>query len=251
MGAMARHELSEPARLSPARLILFWLAVVWTCACVGATLVMLFMAVAQWTGLDPQPDTEAALGGIITAVMTASLAGGGAVVVREVRRGGLRVAPRATYRDASQSPWERLEDRPLLPRPGSVLRSPMRQLSQAESALAQVMRPLSEIVPADLAQEIWRAATDAATELRSVATRIEAVEVARDQAPPDRQPALRAGVAGLERRLTAGLRTYREMLAAAGDVVVAGTRDSTTTELTEATESLAGLAAALRELSPE
>jgi hypothetical protein len=97
--------------------------------------------------------------------------------------------------------------------------------------------------------EADRAAREAAQALRAVAAQLAAVELARDHAPPMERGPLIEGVRRLREQLDEGLTGYRSLVAAAGRVVAASTSAGPKQELADATDHLAGLAVALRELS--
>jgi hypothetical protein len=82
-----------------------------------------------------------------------------------------------------------------------------------------------------------------------VAAQLAAVELARDHAPPMERAPLVEGVSRLREQLDEGLNGYRGLVAAAGRVVAASSSVGPNQELTDATDRLAGLAMALRDLS--
>lgn len=144
-----------------------------------------------------------------------------------------------------------MNERPYLPRPDSAARQPLRHLHQAERALAELLRQLSELPggPEErVTEHAWQVATDTAESLRSVAARLQAVEFATEHAPQDRRAALEAAVDDLRQHLVQGVDAYRDLIAAAG-LLVAKVPVQATDELVEATEGLAALTEALRELS--
>jgi hypothetical protein len=215
-------------------------AVVWACVWGGITLAMLFLAVAQWTGLDPAPDAEAALGAVFMALFTGALSVAGVVMAR-VRR----------PRGGEPAPSIHAEKRVRLPRAGSSVRQPLQQLAEAEAALAETLRQLSGSpeLPAGVVEQAWRTACDTAAGLREVAAKVDAVELAARHAPAGERAALDEGVRRLRTRLDEGLDGYRGLVAAAGRMLLASAPVLVTEELVEATESLAGLGEALHELS--
>ena len=227
--------------------------VVWAWVWAGITLSILFVAVAQWTGLDPHPDYDAALGAVMVSFVTGALGLAGALgsrtrIVEPATLLGPPVLP------STPSPSIRPGNRPRLPRVTSGARQPVLDLAEAEAALAELLRQLTVMpdgpaAPEDVIEQAWQTATETATRLRSVAARLEAVELAAKYAPPREQAALEDGAGSLRLHLDQGLEAYRALIAAAGRVVLAGTPIVATTELVEATESLAGLAEALHELS--
>ncbi|HYQ65226.1 phage shock envelope stress response protein PspM [Actinophytocola sp.] len=251
---MARHEQLPPPRRERVGFE-FWVVILWTVWWAGLTLVFLLMAVSQWTGLDPARDYEAALGGVMIAAFTGCLTTGGVIWVRGSRASTKRAAPSPTFRPpdlASFPPTRiRVEKRHRLPRPGSAVRQPMRQLAMAESALAELLRQLTaSAVLVGLVDDAWRTAADTAARLRAAAARIEAVEVAAEQLRTGERASLEDGVRDLLARVQQGLDAYRGLAAAAGRTLLASTPTLTGRELVEETDRLAGLAEALRDLSP-
>ena len=237
---MARHDPS-PARRDRSRLS--WFAVLWACVWGGFTLVFLFVAVAQWTGLDPAWDPEVVLGAVATALFTGAVGAAG-VIMAHTRRP--RPAPLVQPPAARAYPWPCLQ---------SSARQPMLDLAEVEGGLAELLRQLTDMpdgpaVPPHVLDQARATAADTATKLRSVAARLEAVELAIKHAPPREWAGLEDGAGGLRLRLDQGLDAYRTLIAAAGRVVLASTPVVASAQLVEATESLAGLAEALRELSP-
>jgi hypothetical protein len=227
---------------------LSWFAVLWTSVWGGLTLALLFLAAAQWTGLDPAPDVEAALGAVMTACFTGAIAAAGVYKARDRQERlpapGLSSVP---------PPEVRPEKRFRLPRPKSSARQPMLDLAEAEAGLAELLRQLTDLpdepVPPPVISDAWRTATDTAARLRAVAARLEAVELAAEHAPPRDWAGLEDGAGGLRLHLDQGLDAYRALIGAAGRVVLAGPPVVASTELVEATDTLAGLAEALRELA--
>lgn len=140
-----------------------------------------------------------------------------------------------------------------LPPTSSAAYEPMRRLAECEESLAELLRQLSpsDAVPGSSVDEARTTAQEAATTLRGLAARIQAVERARNAAPAGERAALDAAVNTLRDQLNDGLDGYGALVAAAGRAVAAsasGIRQSRDT-LTDATDRLAGLAIALRELS--
>lgn len=141
---------------------------------------------------------------------------------------------------------------PPLPSPHSAARRPMERLAESEASLAELLRQLSESVVPDISVEDARStAADAASALRALADRLQAIERARNSAPAGERRALDAAIRTLREQLDDGLDDYGALIAAAGHAVAAGgsglqpSKDA----LTDATDRLAGLAIALRELS--
>lgn len=212
--------------------------------------MFLAMSVSQWTGWDPARDYEAAEGGVIVAVLTGALTVTGILGARNNRRNNIgHTAP-----PPRPAPPIQVEKRPLLPRPGSAARQPMRRLNDAEGVLAELLRRLGDLsdeptVPQDVIEHTWGVATDTATSLRSVAARLEAVELAVAHAPESQRAALEDGAGSLRTHLDQGIDGYRDLIGAVGRVLLASTPVLATEELVEATEHLAALAEALDELS--
>jgi len=147
---------------------------------------------------------------------------------------------------------------PPLPPAGSAAREPMERLAECEASLGELLRqlsvpssvgttPVSEVSVADAGQT----ATEAAAALRGLAARIQAIERGRNSAPAREQAALDAAVGKLREQLDDGLEGYRGLVAAAGHTVAASSDGLVTSKqaLTDATDRLAGLAMALRDLS--
>ncbi|MEU0788630.1 hypothetical protein ABZ342_01095 [Amycolatopsis sp. NPDC005961] len=147
---------------------------------------------------------------------------------------------------------------PPLPPAGSAAREPMERLAECEASLGELLRqlsvpssvgtaPVSEVSVADAGQT----ATEAAAALRGLAARIQAIERGRNSAPAREQAALDAAVGKLREQLDDGLEGFRGLVAAAGHTVAASSDGLVTSKqaLTDATDRLAGLAMALRELS--
>jgi hypothetical protein len=147
---------------------------------------------------------------------------------------------------------------PPLPPARSAAREPMERLAECEASLTELLRQLS--VPTSLGTlqvsevsvaDARQTATEAAAALRGLAARIQAIERGRDSAPAREKAALDAAVAKLREQLDDGLEGYRGLVAAAGHTVAAAGDGLVTSKqaLTDATDHLAGLAMALRELS--
>jgi hypothetical protein len=147
---------------------------------------------------------------------------------------------------------------PPLPPARSAAREPMERLAECEASLTELLRQLS--VPSSLGTPLVsevsvadarQTATEAAAALRGLAARIQAIERGRDSAPAREKAALDAAVAKLREQLEDGLEGYRSLVAAAGHTVAAAGDGLVTSKqsLTDATDRLAGLAMALRELS--
>ncbi|WET81772.1 hypothetical protein P3102_11455 [Amycolatopsis sp. QT-25] len=163
--------------------------------------------------------------------------------LRELKRTVLPAAPAAP---------------PPLPPARSVARQPMERLVESEASLTELLRqlsqptslgtmPVSEIAVADARTT----AAEAAQALRGLAGRIQAIERGRDAAPERERGALDAAIRQLRDQLDDGLDGYGGLVAAAGHTVAASSDGMTSSkeQLSDATDKLAGLAMALRELS--
>lgn len=147
---------------------------------------------------------------------------------------------------------------PPLPAARSAAREPMERLIESEASLAELLHqlsqptalgtmPVSEIAVADA-----RATADeAAQALRGLAGRITAIERGRDSAPARERAALDAAITKMREQLDDGVDGYGGLVAAAGHTVAASSDGISPSKesLADATDKLAGLAMALRELS--
>ncbi|SFK85418.1 hypothetical protein SAMN05421835_13828 [Amycolatopsis sacchari] len=172
---------------------------------------------------------------------------GGIVFAALGVRSGLRL------RQLNRTPLPVSTAPPPLPQPGSAARQPMERLAECEASLVEVLRQLaaSALVSEESVAEARSTAAEAAAALRTLAARIEAIERARDAAPAGDRNALDSAIATLRDQLEDGLEDYRALIAAAGHAVAAGGSGlhQSKTALTDATDRLAGLAIALREVS--
>ena len=133
-----------------------------------------------------------------------------------------------------------------LPPPGSASRPALQHLAEREQALHGLLVHLG----ADAAEPRSVAAA-AATALRALGARVDAVDTARRGAPPEAAECLAAGLAVLVRQLDDGVAAFEALVVAAADAVSAGATLASpqpllTQRLGEATDTLAGLAAGLR-----
>ena len=101
----------------------------------------------------------------------------------------------------------------------------------------------------DVVDAAWRTATETANRLRVLAAKVEAVESAVAHTPAARRAGLEDGTRNLLAHIERGVDGYQELVAAAGHLVLADSANPVTDGLVEAIDHLAGLAAALRELS--
>jgi hypothetical protein len=140
-----------------------------------------------------------------------------------------------------------------LPARSSAARQPMERLEDAEDTLRELLRQLDSValtsVPTDSVEQARATGAEAASAIRAVSHQLQAVERARDTAPPlDRAP-LVEGVRKLRAQLDEGVDGYCGLVAAAGRVLAESTASNPRQVLGDATDHLAGLASALRELS--
>lgn len=148
---------------------------------------------------------------------------------------------------------------PPLPSASSAARIPMERLSESEATLAELLRQLSiptsvgtTAIPEISVADARNTANEAAAALRGLAGRIQAIERARKAAPAGERAALDSAVRALSEQLEDGLEGFGALVAAAGHAVAAaggGGMGVSKEALTNATDHLAGLAIALRELS--
>lgn len=140
-----------------------------------------------------------------------------------------------------------------LPPRSSMAREPMERLAQGEATLAELLVQIGRggAVPTESVEHTRKTGADAALVLRRVAAQLHAVERARDHAPPLERGPLADAVRALRRQLDEGVDGYGSLVAAAGRVLAASSLGSPNQDLTDATEHLAGLALALRDLSPD
>ncbi|WP_051400004.1 phage shock envelope stress response protein PspM [Haloechinothrix halophila] len=147
--------------------------------------------------------------------------------------------------------------RRALPPRTSVAHEPMQRLVEARKSLRELLDQLATphaggpAVADDSLNAARSTATEAEEALYGLAARIVAIERARDAAPAGERRSLDSAVTTLREQLADGVDSYGSLLAAAGKAVAArggglgGARES----LTDATDRLAGMAMALRELS--
>ena len=217
-------------------------ALAWAIVCL---FLVVYVALAFTGMVGAGPDAAMIASGV------AGVAATGALSIRSTRRMVLLKRARERF-DEDHRPAVVAAARPAMPPKGSAAYEPMQRLSEAEDALAQLVQQLSgptAAVPAESVAEAERTGAEAALALRAVAAQLAAVELARDHAPPMERGALIEGVRRLREQLDEGLNGYRSLVAAAGRVVAATSSAGPTQELADATDHLAGLAVALRELS--
>jgi hypothetical protein len=220
-------------------------AVTWAIICL---FFIVYVAMAFAGMIDDGPDPTMIAGGVAVVAAT------GALSIRSTRR--MVLLKRASERfDEEHKQAVAAAPRPAMPPKSSAAHEPMQRLSEAEDALAQLVRQLAGTegvpasVPLESVAEAERTGAEAALALRAVAAQLAAVELARDHAPAMERGALIEGVRRLREQLDEGLNGYRGLVAAAGRVVAASSTAAPTRDLSDATDHLAGLAVALRELS--
>ncbi|OLF05462.1 hypothetical protein BLA60_36055 [Actinophytocola xinjiangensis] len=225
-------------------------ATMWALICAIATVLTVGAATgvvgdASDTGAD---QVTTVIFTIVVALVTGTFA------IRGARKMTLIKREQQAF-EAKYLPAEPTAPPTTLPPKGSAAREPMQRLAEAETALEKVLAQLSGTpglpasVPEESVAQARATSTEAATALRAVAAQLVAVELARDHAPPLERGPLVEGVARLREQLDEGLDGYRSLVAAAGGVVAASSSAGPKQELSDATDHLAGLAAALRELS--
>lgn len=219
----------------------------WMTAWFLITAICMVFIVGALTGVLGQGDEAmTAAGGIVIGLVTGTMA------VRSGRKMSLIKKSQREFDEKYKPAVGAAAPPTAIPPKGSAAREPMQRLGEAEMALAQVLDQLSgpsASVPPESVAQAQTTSAEAATALRAVAAQLMAVELARDHAPPLERGPLVDGVARLREQLDEGLDGYRSLVAAAGRVVAASSAPGPKRELTEATDHLAGLAVALRELS--
>ncbi|GLZ40162.1 hypothetical protein [Actinokineospora sp. NBRC 105648] len=192
-------------------------------------------------------------GAVVVDVAVANPGGGVAVLI------GAAVVSGVAAISSGVSTW-RLHREPLpepvaapvaLPGRGSAAREPMRRLTEAEDTLREALTQLSRaaLVPPDAVTEARETGAEAATALRAVAARLQVVERAREHAPPLERGHLTESVRRLAAQVDEGLDGYGALVAAAAHALAASSTAAPTHALTDATDRLAALASALRDLT--
>lgn len=200
------------------------------------TLLCGLYAVAGYLGvLNPVGGIEGALGGIAATVVFGALGVRAGLRLRQLNR---------TELPASAAPAP-------LPPSGSASHEPMRRLVESEESLEDLLARLAETVSTDSVADARSTAAEAAAALRGLAARMQAIERARGSAPAGERAALDAAIETLAEQLDDGLDEYGSLVASAGRAVAAsaGGARPPSEALTDATDRLAGLAIALRELA--
>jgi hypothetical protein len=141
-----------------------------------------------------------------------------------------------------------------LPARSSAARQPMERLAEAEETLAELLAHLDSAsmtsVPTESVEQARATAAEAVRAIRVVSTQLQAVERARDTAPPLERGQLVEGVRELRRQLDEAVDGYCGLVGAAGRTLAASTASDPRRVLVEATDHLAGLASALRDIRP-
>jgi hypothetical protein len=220
-------------------------ALAWAIVCL---FLVVYVALGVGGMVGPGPDPTMIAGGVAMVAAT------GALSVRSTRRMVLLKRAQREF-DHRHKPLVEAAARPPMPPRESAAHEPMQRLGEAEAALTQLVRQLAGTegtpapVPLESVAHAEQTGAEAAQALRAVAAQLAAVELARDHAPPMERGPLIDGVRRLREQLDEGLNGYRSLVAAAGRVVVASSSAGPKQELADATDHLAGLAVALRELS--
>jgi len=217
----------------------------WATAWAIISVIAVIYVAMSFAGMtDAGPGVTGTISGMGIALGT------GALAIRSTRRMVLLKRARQEF-DRQHPPAGVAPPKPAIPPKGSAAREPMKNLAEAEAALSQVLAQLAgtESVPVESVAQAEATSAEAAAALRAVAAQLTAVELARDHAPPLERAPLVEGVNRLRTQLDEGMTGYRSLVAAAGRVVAASTAPGPKQELTEATDHLAGLAIALRDLS--
>jgi hypothetical protein len=203
------------------------------------SIVFVIATIAEASGA--QSDGDGVLVGILLTILTGLLAAARVVMNRVAGRRPVEAAKPVRAVAAAA---------PRLPGKKSAAREPMRRLAGAETALRDLLRQLGDApVPQEVVDAARRTAAETANRLRVLAAKVEAVEAAVAHAPAGQRAGLEDGTRNLLAHLERGLDGYQELVAAAGHLVLADSANPVPDGLVEATDHLAGLAAALRELS--
>jgi BMFP domain-containing protein YqiC len=228
------HGVNQPPRRTYSRLAAVWIMwwSLWSVVFVIAT-------ISEASG--DNPDDDSILVGILLTILTGSLAAARVVMNRAANRRPVEAAKPMRALAAAA---------PRLPGKKSAAREPMQRLAGAETALRDLLRQLGDApVSREVVDAARRTATETADRLRALAAKVEAVEAAVAYSPAGQRAGLEDGTRSLLAHLERGLDGYQELVAAAGHLVLADSTNPVPDGLVEATDHLAGLAAALRELS--
>ncbi len=198
------------------------------------------LAVFGFTGVL---GTWAAVAGTVGAAVPAVLAVRSGLKLREIGAARQRLA-------LSPPP----PPRPPLPAHISAARAPMEKLHAAEDTMAELLKQLDSptltSLPTESVQHARQTAQEASSAIRAVCAQLQAVERARDTAPHLERASLVEGVRVLRIQLADGVDRYCALVAAAGQALAASTTfQDPRTVLDDATDHMAGLASAMRDVS--
>ncbi|PXY30693.1 phage shock envelope stress response protein PspM [Prauserella flavalba] len=209
------------------------------------TLLSVLWAVGGFYGITgAQEGFVGAFGGLTSAVIFGVLAVRSGTKLRQLNRTEVPAV-------ASTKPRR-------LPSANSAARKPMERLAESEATLAELLDQLSSpahgapaSVPELSVEDARNTAAEASATLRALAGRIQSIERARASAPASERQPLDSAIRTLAEQLDDGVEGYGGLVAAAGRAVAAssGGVQPAKEALTDATDRLAGLALALRELS--
>lgn len=154
------------------------------------------------------------------------------------------------YRRLRQTPLPEAAPAPVeLPPHDSQAREPMQRLRDAEQSLHRALQQLTELgVDDGLVADVRHTSRDVAAAMRRVAERLCVVESGLPHAPETERSGLRDEIRRLRSELDEGVAGYGRLIAAAMRAVAASGDTEHTRGRQDATDRLAGLAAALREL---
>jgi hypothetical protein len=207
------------------------------------TAICTVIAVASFVGVIGDADRSAAVMSIIIGLISGTFAA----------RAGLRMRRLTEAHSALGAADAVPVVVTALPPKSSLGREPMERLASGESTLAELLAQITRggSVTPESVEHTRRTGADAAVVLRRVAGQLHAVERARDHSPPLERGPLADAVRALRVQLDEGVDGYGSLVAAAGRVLAASSLGAPNQDLTDATDHLAGLAVALRELSPD
>lgn len=226
------HGVNPPQRRPYSRFAAVW--IMWWSAW---SVVFVIATIAEASGV--YPDSASIFAGILLTVLTGSLAAARVVMNRAAGHRPVEAA----------KPARALAAAARLPGKKSAAREPMQRLQGAETALRDLLRQLGDApVPREVVDAARRTAAETADRLRVLAAKVEAVEAAIAYSPAGQRAGLEDGTRTMLAHLERGLDGYQELVAAAGHLVLADSANPVPDGLVEATDHLAGLAAALREL---
>lgn len=207
------------------------------------TLLSVLWAVVGYAGLGGAEGIQGAFSGLAATLIFGAL--------------GVRSGIRLHRLSRTPLPERHSAAPTALPPSGSAAREPMERLRRGEESLGELLAQLesphgtSGATPEMSVDDARATAAEAASALRALAARVESIERARRSAPEDERAGLDSAVASLRTQLDEGLDEYGTLVAAAGRAVAASSAgvQPAREALTDATDRLAGLASALRELS--